>query len=209
MKGQSVKAMHAALALGCVGLTASATHLQAGDPLSGFYVNTDAGLNLTSDLNASDVSISLRPGVRGDASAGHAWKLADELSGGVELETGILYNTLDKATAQGQSVAVSGSLMDVPLLAHAVLHWRFHSHWVAYAGAGAGCTFSTLHLNDSGSNFGLSGTKVDFAWQIMAGVRYQFGSNEIGLGYEHFSFKRSGLQTVGNNSIVASYTYYF
>jgi opacity protein-like surface antigen len=206
---QSCKVIRTALALGCVGLAANATRLYAGDPLSGFYLSTDAGLNLTSDLNASDVSISLRPGVRGDASAGHAWKLGDELSAGAELETGILYNTLDRATTQGQSVAAGGSLTDVPFLAHAVLRWQFHPHWIAYAGAGVGCTFSSLHLSAGGSNYGLTGTDVDFAWQIMAGVHYQIGSSEIGLGYEYFSFRRSGLQRIGNNSIVASYTFCF
>jgi hypothetical protein len=201
--------MRAAFALGCVGLAASATRLQAGDPLSGFYLSTDAGLNLTSDLHASDVSISLRPGVRGDASAGYAWKLADELSAGAELDTGILYNTLDRATTPSQSVAAGGYLTDVPLLAHGVLRWHVHPNWVAFAGAGAGCTFSSLRLNAGGSNYGLTGIDTGFAWQIMAGIHYQIGSSEIGLGYEYFSFKRSGLQTIGNNSIVASYTFCF
>lgn len=201
--------MCAALVLGCAGLTMTAGRLSAGDPLSGFYLSTDAGLNLTSDLDAANVSLTLRPGVRGDATAGHAWKLADNFSAGMELETGLLYNNLDKATSQGQSAAVGGSLMDVPLLAHAVVHWQFHPRWIAYAGAGAGCTFSSLHLDGTASNYGVGGTEVLFAWQVMAGIRYQIGSSELGLGYEYFSFNRSDLNTVGNNSIVASYTFNF
>ncbi|HEY1788041.1 MAG TPA: hypothetical protein VGJ73_07795 [Verrucomicrobiae bacterium] len=208
-KSQPCNAMCAALALGCAGLAGTAGQLRAQDTLSGFYAGTDAGLNLTSDLNAPGVSISLRPGVRGDGSVGRAWKVADELSVAAELEAGILYNTLDKATTGGQSIAAGGSLTDVPLLAHAVLRWQFHTHWIAYAGAGVGCAFSSLHLNAGGSNYGLNGTDVDFAWQGMTGVRYRFGSNEIGLGYEYFSFKRSGLQMIGNNTILASYTFCF
>lgn len=201
--------MCAALALGCAGLAATASRAAADDPLSGFYVGTDAGLNLIHDLNAPNVSISLRPGVRGDATVGRAWKLADEFSVAGELDAGILYNTLDKATSQGQTVSAGGSLSDVPLLAHAVFRWQFYPHWIAYAGAGVGGTFSSLHVNAGGSNYGLSGTDVDFAWQTMAGVRYRIGSSEIGLGYEYFSFRRSGLQTVGNNTILASYTFCF
>lgn len=208
-KSQPRSVVCAALVLGCAGLTVTAGRASAGDPLSGFYLSTDAGLNLTSDLDAANVSISLRPGVRGDASAGHAWRLADEFSAGVELESGVLYNPLDKAKSQGQSMAVGGALMNVPLLAHAVMHWRFHPRWIAYAGAGAGCTFSSLHLDGAASNYGLGGTEVDFAWQIMAGIQYQIGSSEIGLGYEYFSFNRSDLETVGNNCIVASYTFNF
>jgi hypothetical protein len=209
MKHCCRKIVPAVLAAICLGLTATASRVVADNMLSGFYVSTEAGLNLISDLNASAVSISLRPGVRGDASVGHAWKLAGEFSAAAELDAGILYNTLDKATSQGQSVAAGGSLTDVPLLAHAVLRWEFHPHWIAYAGAGAGGTFSSLHVNAGGSNYGLNGTEANFAWQTMTGVRYRFGSSEIGLGYEYFSFRRTGLQTVGNNTILASYTFCF
>lgn len=198
-----------ALALGCLGLPASAVYVHAGDPLSGFYVSSDAGLNLISDLNGPNVSLSLRPGVRGDASAGHAWKLAAHFSAAAELDAGILYNRLDKAASQGQSVTVGGSLMDVPLLAHAIMRWQFHPSWIAYAGAGAGCTFSSLRVNSEGANYGLNGAETDFAWQGMAGIQYRIGASEIGLGYEHFSFNRSNLKTVGNNTILASYTFCF
>jgi hypothetical protein len=209
-KHQSCNAtMCAALALSCAGLGMTADRVSAEDTLSGFYASTDAGLNLASDLNAPAVSISLRPGVRGDASLGRAWQVADHFSAGAELEAGILYNSLNKAKSQVQSVSVGGSLMDVPLLAHAVVHWQFHQHWGAYAGIGAGCAFSSLHIDSAGGNFGLNGTKVDFAWQAMTGFRYRFGPNEIGVGYEYFSFHRSGVQTVGNNTILASYTFNF
>lgn len=208
-KCQPCNALCAALALSCAGLAGSTDSLSAQDTLSGFYVTTAAGLNLSSDLDAPTVSISVRPGVRGDASLGRAWRLAGNFSAGAEIQTGILYNWLDKARSQGQSVAIGGSLMDVPLLAHAVLHWQFQPHWIAYAGMGAGCAFSSLHISSAGGNYGLNGTHADFAWQAMTGIRYRFGANEIGLGYEYFSFRRSGVNTVGNNTILASYTFCF
>ena len=208
-KIQSSNAVYAALALSCAGLGITVNRVCADDTLSGFYASTEAGLNLTSDLRAPSVSISLRPGVRGDASLGYAWKLTDEISVGPEIGAGLLYNSLDQAKAQGQSISVGGSLMDVPLLAHAVLHWQFQPRWGMYAGVGAGCAFSSLHVDSSGGDYGLNGTDVDFAWQAMTGIRYRFGPNEIGLGYEYFSFHRAGVQTVGNNTILASYTFNF
>lgn len=205
----SGKAMRLALAVGCASLAATAGHLDAGQYLSGFYVSTDAGLNLTSTLHAPTVSISSHPGVRGDVLAGDAWALGKEWSFAAELETGLLYNSLSTATSRGHSVAVGGSLADVPLLAHAVLRWQFHPRWIAYAGAGAGGAFSSLHMTSGATNYGLNGIQANVAWQTMAGVRYQFGPNEIGFGFEHFSFNRSGLQSIGNNTILASYTFCF
>ncbi|MGH7941188.1 MAG: hypothetical protein ACREE6_01930 [Limisphaerales bacterium] len=209
MKSQRYSALWAALALGTASLGATADSLDAQDALSGFYVTTDAGLNLISHLDSSAVSLSLRPGVRGDVSMGRAVKLAGELSVAAELEAGFLYNPIDKATSHGQSISAGGSLMDVPLLAHAVLRWQFHRHWIAYAGAGAGCALSSLRVDSTQANYGLNGTDVNFAWQAMTGIRYRFGDSEIGLGYEYFSFRRSGMQTVGNNTILASYTFCF
>ncbi|MGH8024313.1 MAG: acyloxyacyl hydrolase [Limisphaerales bacterium] len=205
----SGKAMRLTLAIGCASVAATAGHLDAGQDLSGFYVSTDAGLNLTSKLHAPTVSVSSHPGVRGDVLAGYAWALGQEWSIAAELETGLLYNSLSTATSRGQSVAVGGTLADVPLLAHAVLRWQFHPHWIAYAGAGAGGAFSSLHISSAPANYGLNGIQSNVAWQAMAGVRYQFGSNEIGLGFEHFTFYRSGLQSIGNNTILASYTFCF
>jgi hypothetical protein len=55
----------------------------------------------------------------------------------------------------------------------------------------------------------LTGNECDFAWQGMVGVRYAFGSSEIGLGYKYLSVKPNGVQTVGNSAIMASYTLHF
>lgn len=200
--------------LGSASLVLGATSLLAQDTSSGLksglYLSTDAGLNLADNLTMSEGSISLSPGLRWDVSMGYAFKLSDRFSLDPEMEVGILYNSLDTASAGGQGASVSGSLTQVPVLANAVLNWQFNPHWVAYAGGGAGYDYSSLNVSSVGGiGIGATGSESDFAWQGMAGIRYMFGSSELGLGYKYLAVKLSGLQTVGNNAIMVSYTFHF
>jgi opacity protein-like surface antigen len=188
-------------------LIAGVPSLRAGDSSSGgFYINTDAGLNLMDDLKLSSGAgkISLNPGLRWDISMGYAFRLSDQFTLGPELETGILYNSLDQVYAGGASGPASGDFVQVPVLANAVLNWNFHPNWVAYVGGGGGVDASLV----SGS--GVIGSETDAAWQVMAGVRYKLGSSSaLGLGYKYLACSPTGLKTVGNNSIIASFTYNF
>jgi opacity protein-like surface antigen len=190
-------------------LLVGAPLLHAGDASSGgLYMNTDAGVNLMDDLVVPGVGkISLDPGLRWDISMGYAFKIADKLTLGPELETGILYNSMDQATPLGgPSHPASGDYYQVPVLGNVVLNWHFNPHWVAYAGAGAGCDLS---ITDTAAASQIA-SETDFAWQVEAGIRYKFGgSSALGLGYKHLAFTPSGLNTVGNNSIIASYTINF
>lgn len=208
MKIRSLKISRFAILICSASLVVGATSLYAGDGSSGgLYFNTDVGVNLMDNLTIpSGGSISLNPGLRWDVSMGYAFKLSDHLTLGPELETGILYNSLNQATLGGLSAPVSGDYLQVPLLANAVLNWHFSPHWVAYAGAGGGFDLSSI----SSSASPMIGSETDGAWQVMAGIRYKFGSSSaLGLGYKYLAFTPSGLNTVGNNSIMASYTLNF
>ena len=214
MKTCSCKVIRIALMLGSASVVLGATSLLAGDGSSGLssglYLATDAGLNLADNLTTSSGSISLSPGLRWDFSTGYAFKLSDQLTLAPELEVGIIYNSLDNASAGGQSASVSGSFTQVPLLANAVLNWQFSPNWVAYAGAGAGLDYSFLSVSSAGGiGLGATASESDFAWQGMAGIRYKFGSSELGLGYKYLAVQPSGLQTVGNNAFMVSYTFHF
>ena len=209
MKTYISKTTRFACLAGSASLMLAAGAAYAGDPAgTGIYLNTDAGVNLTTDLTVPGRgSISTDPGLRWDISMGYACKLTDAFTLSGELETGILYNSLDKATSGGGSASVNGELYQVPVMANLIFDWHVNSDWSVYAGAGAGLDYSTIHTS-VGSD--VLGSESDFGWQAVAGVRYKLGeSSEVGLGDKYLAVKPSGMETIGNNSIFASYTLHF
>lgn len=142
---------------------------------------------------------------------GYAFKLPGNVTLGPDAEAGIIYNPLDQATPSGgQSASVSGSYIQVPLLANGILKWEPIPHLVVYGGGGAGCDADSLDVTSvSGTGTDIVGSEVDFAWQAQAGIRYHFNTCEIGVAYKYLAVKPSGLNTVRNNAILASFTAYF
>jgi opacity protein-like surface antigen len=210
MKTCSCKLTRFVLMISSAGLVLGARPLLAGDDNSGFYLSTDAGINLADNLTVSSGSISLSPGLRCDLSAGYAFRLSNQFTLAPEVETGVIYNSLDQASSGGVSAPVDGSYTQVPLLANVVLNWQFSAHWVAHVGGGAGYDFNSLNVTSvAGINTDTVGSETDFAWQGMAGIGYTFGPGELGLSYKYLAVKPSGLQTVGNNSICLSYMFHF
>lgn len=224
MKTGSPNTKRIVLALGSISLALSATSLLAADTgysgmagsstglQSGLYMATDLGLNLADDLTVSSVgSVSLSPGVRWDLSTGYAFKLADQLTLAPEVEVGVIYNPLDKATAAGgPSASISGSYVQVPVMGNGIVNWQFSPHWVAYAGGGAGYDYMSLDVTSvGGASFSGTSNESDFAWQGLAGIRYAFGSSEVGLGYKYLAVKPSGMETIGNSTILLSFTVHF
>jgi opacity protein-like surface antigen len=195
---------------------------------SGAYMSTDAGVNLLSDFRpsgstasavASDfgltgLKLSFSPGVRWDISAGYAFKLGDNVTLAAELETGIIYNSFDKASAKsGDSTitaSVNGELLQVPLMVNGILNWQFASNWIIYAGGGVGADFSFTSTDNNASRIGDTfGSETDFGWQGMGGIKYHFGFSDIGIGYKYLGFTPSGAKTLSNNDILASYALHF
>jgi opacity protein-like surface antigen len=188
-------------------------------------MSLDGGVNLAGSLKLSGFlpgsSISLNTGVRFGLETGYAFKLADHFTVALELEIGILYNTLNQATASvggvTASAAVSGDYCQVPILVNGIFNWEFASHWVAYAGAGAGYNLLILSNNNGNSNGGGGnggpntniGTEGDFAWQVLGGIRYSTGRWDIGAGYKYLATQPSGFKTQSNNAILASFTLHF
>ena len=204
MKIRSLKARQFAIMICSASLLAATTPLRAGDGSSGgLYLNSDVGVNLMDNLTSpSTPAISFNPGLRWDVSTGYGFKLVDKLVLAPELETGILYNSLDKAA---NGVPISGSYVQVPLLANLVLNCHVSDQFVVYAGAGGGFDLSAISI--SGPYASAIGSETDAAWQVMAGIRYKFGgSSALGLGYKYLAFTPEGGNSVGNNSIFASYT---
>ncbi len=212
MKKYFCKATRGALALSSVGLIASAVTLHAGDNISGFYVGADAGINFESDLTYTGSGIpyqlSVQTGVRADATVGYAIKLTDHLTIGPEVEGGVIYNTINQLSSGIGNFSGTGSITQIPVMGNAVLKWHFCRHWIAYGGAGAGYDYNTLEFN-SAPYFNEKNNESDFAWQVMGGVKYKLGRNELGVGYTYFAYTPSGFKSVGNNTIFVSYTFDF
>lgn len=211
MKKHLGNLVRSALALGSLGLMGGATSALAGDNGAGFYVSADAGVNLESDLIVSDGSYSLNPGLRADGALGYGFNLGRGLTLAPQAEAGVMYNTMNHASAAGMSsIEVSGSYTQVPIMGDALLKWRFCRHWFVYGGGGAGCDINYLKIDTfDGMTINSSANETDSAWQVMGGIGCQVGPAELGLGYKYLAVKPSGLQTINNNTIFASCAFTF
>jgi len=160
------------------GLTAlvAATATQAAD--SGTYMLFDVGVNYMQNIHQeslgpppSERDRKMDLGVR--ASIAEGIVLNRFLS--VEVETGAMYNELDRSVDW---------LIQVPLLANVVFRYECKGGWTGFIGAGGGGALSMVN-----TSLGHDDTDHDFAfaWQGMAGIRYQFSQNlSLGLVYKYF-----------------------
>jgi len=205
---RSQLAVMGALAL----LAACATTTQAGDVSAGWYMSTDAGINLMQDLQPSGSmgKVSLDPGVRWSLSAGYGFKLAPKLTLGVEMETGILYNSLRSVSAGGASASLGGDYYQIPLLANLVLNYHA-GKWVPYIGFGGGMNYTAISINSVGSvPVSSLGNETDPAIEGEAGIRYQLSNrSELGLGYKFLGVLPTGLNLVQNHSFSLTYAFHF
>ena len=184
----------ATMVLGATSLLAQNAGMSAPAPglRSGFYMGADAGVNL---LQISGThSVTADSGLRLDLTMGYAIKLTDHVTLAPELEVGYIENTFKSADSSH-----TRELDQVPVLGNVLLNWEITPNWTLYGGGGAGV--------DSYS----SGPESDtvFAWQGEAGIRYAFGSSEIGVGYKYLGCETSDHVNIDNHSILASFTYHF
>jgi opacity protein-like surface antigen len=200
MKIRSLKFSRFALVVLAAGLAVGATPLLAAD--TGLYFNTDLGANFMSDIklnnNNGGGKVSMDAGLRWDLALGYAFKVADQVTVGPEIETGLLYNSV-KAPS-------TADLYQVPVLGNLDLNWHLNPKWDMYFGGGAGA--DSWFVENSGGNVH---DNTDFAWDAQGGIRYNLNShNAIGLGYKYLGFKPNFAATpVGNHAIFASYTLSF
>lgn len=210
MKKITLSTIRSAFWLGpACALLASAPLLHAEGNNAGFYIGTDAGVNIMEDVTLPGVaaSVSTDPGLRWSLEAGYGFRLSDKLTLGAEVETGILYNSLSKASVSGFSVPLGGDYYQVPVLANLVLTFRA-GKWVPYVGFGGGFAYSSVSINSVGSiPVSGFGDETDPAFQAMAGLRYQISDHtDIGLGYKYLAVFPSNINSVGNHAISASFT---
>jgi opacity protein-like surface antigen len=214
------------LALALVGTAARADHTCGGAP-QGFYVDANLGANVMQDIEfhagGIDDKFSLKPGVRFSGAFGYMLRPTQHIGVGLEFETGVLYNSLDRATATQGAMQlaeeyVDGDYYQVPFLVNAVVVFQPVPKWSFSAGVGGGGNYSEFHLHQIGDGFvGLTGKETDGALQAMGGLRYQINpAMEVGLSYKYLAVFAKNLDlfitdadTIGNHSVMGSFTFHF
>lgn len=175
---------------GCfVGLLAAWPQVARGQ---NFYLTADAGVALAQDVSIDrflvptrGAKVELDPGVRLSVAGGYNFNNYI----GAQIETGIIYNEVDRVQHGG---SMDASLGHVPLLADIVLRCdRPESKWVHYLGAGLGGDVSIISVDHVRAPNGVivdgDGSTVVFAWQAFTGVRYKLAENlSVGGAYKFF-----------------------
>lgn len=134
------------------------------------------------------------------------------------MQTAEIWNSVD--TLNGQSVSGAGLSVDIhqiPVLANLVYKTPVKSGFSGYLGAGAGGIASIFSVSGEGTS--ASDTDYTFAYQGMAGVKYQIAPNmDVGLGYKflgtldhHWTLEGEGFSTTSlyTHSILATFTFRF
>jgi opacity protein-like surface antigen len=153
------------------------------------YFRADAGPSWTERTEVKEFfgpglgrTVNFDTGARIGAAGGY--NITDWL--GAEVETGIGYNKIRSWT--GGTVRRTW-LTGVPLLANLVLQGPNKTGIVPYVGGGLGVSFTVLDTDGfSDGTTRVTGTDTDavFAYQAMAGLRYQFNDRmSAGLGYKY------------------------
>src|ERR1043165_3705535 len=119
---------------------------------------------------------------------------------GVELETGVIYNSFKNVEGIGD---MDASLSHVPMMANLVLKYdQPNCPVIPYIGAGAGGDFSVVYLNQVNTESvfadGWADTSLNFAWQAFGGVRYKLTDHmSIGGAYKYYSVHRANYDFAG------------
>lgn len=124
----------------------------------------------------------------------------------VRLEGEVMY---DEASISGVGgAAASGTLSNIGAMLNIYYDIRTGTNWTPYLGGGLGYSYVTLDsLASAGVMFAGSPLSVDdndgaFAWQIKAGVTYQFSPTwAVNLGYRYFGTDNLSFQTTSGTNL--------
>jgi opacity protein-like surface antigen len=161
---------------------------QAPGKDGGPYLTLGAGMNVMSKEYDAD------PGLRLSAALGYNFNKWT----GLELETGLLYNTFKPGAFTSSDYA-----LQVPVLLNFVVRYENESKWVPYIGFGLGGDFQ-FDQEDSG---------FDVVYQPMFGVRREIKDRmSVGLGYKYLGFVAGSAlndEQLGNHGIMIDFNWKF
>jgi opacity protein-like surface antigen len=170
------------LGIGC--LLGTIPALNAAEPKT-WYFHAGAGLNLAQDVDVKNGgSAELDLGTRLDVGVGY--NLTKNIA--LQFDGGWLWNGFKD---------VDASLSHIPFIVNGIYTYQIKdTKWELYGGAGIGGTYSILDIEDAGIND--SDGQIAFAWQAMAGARYNFRPNmSLGLGYKYLATTASDYELAG------------
>lgn len=161
-----------------------------------FYLNFDTGAVLQQDANFEEFAptiayiyrgkITFNPGIRDDFLLGY--NLNDSWS--TELETGVIWNSVDTITASSFSGNTSIDLYQIPILVNVVYRVPLTARLNACVGLGAGGVFGVWDSETTGLFGGnIRNTDLDFkfGYQAEAGLKYSLTKQiTVGVAYKFF-----------------------
>jgi opacity protein-like surface antigen len=201
-------------------MAACATTMQADGIAPGFYLSSDTGLNMMTGIRGEGgggggTTLRLDPGMRWGLEAGYGIKVADQLTLGLEAESGFVWNGFSSLESGSRETELGGNAWQIPFLANLVLNYHVNK-WTPYFGFGGGLDYISANIwSSDGHPTILAASDIGPAMQAEAGVKYQLTDHvEVGLGYKYltaFSEKVSGdrLSEVNNHTLGLSLTLHF
>jgi len=145
---------------------------------SSFYLKFDFGAAFQDNIDANFLGftgdLETDTGIRFAVAGG--LPLNDAVA--LEVESGFAFNTFDSFGGVPFPSSVEYNLVQIPLLVNAIFTLPTECPLKPYAGIGAGGVVMAVSGDESDSD-------ITYAWQVQAGVNYQFSDNlQAGLGYK-------------------------
>ena len=190
LKYKIVKNIGAGLLLAGIATTTSAESLYVNAGIGPAFATCMKLKSLTGVGSLSGTEADFKTGLRGNISIGY--QATESLS--FEMETGFIWNQVDRIKGPGGSVntsalGVDANIYQVPILFKSKYTFLPQYKWRPYFGAGLGpiATIGTIESRGSGLIPAGSTSGYDFtlAYQLEAGVDVELTQNvSLGVGYK-------------------------
>ena len=177
------------------------------DNQGSYYIGLFGGGAITPDIDIGGLSIEFEPGLDLGGSVGYKYS---PFRG--EVEFTYMYTDIDQVRISGLGkTSMSGEVEVAAVMVNALFDFD-NLDWfvVPYVGFGVGYAYLELELSDSTGSF--TASEDHFAYQILAGINYNFSGNwAASLGYRYFRTDdiNNTNESFENHLINIGFTYSF